>query len=305
MDELIQALIDHNLGEIKCNESIKNYTSMHVGGRVKAIITPNNVYDLIDVLKLVKNAQVDYKILGRGSNCVFSSFDMELIIIRINNVVDELEIEDDYVLVGAGYSLQKLAKVLSKKGYMGLEFAGGIPGTVGGAVYMNAGAHQKEMSDLILEVTYLDSAGNLNTITNEQCAFKYRSSCFQNQDNIIISTKLKIIIGDKAEVFKKMSGNLEYRKEMQPLNFPSCGSTFRNPPGEHAGKLIDDCGLKGYRIGGVCVSEKHANFIINDQNGTGEDVYQLVNHIKKVVFAKTNIKLHQEMEFIKIKDENA
>ncbi len=299
MDSVVKQLKQY--GEVSENTPIKPYTSMRVGGNVRAIFTPTDLYGLIDSLKLVKKARVAYKVLGRGSNCVFSSNDMDLIIIRVNNVVDELIIDEEYITVGAGYSMQKLAKVLSKKGFMGLEFAGGIPGTVGGAIYMNAGAHQHEISDLVIDVTYLDENDELKTIELDECDFGYRSSIFQKKDMLIVSCKLRIILGDKAQVFKKMSGNLEYRKEMQPLEYPSCGSTFRNPPGEHAGKLIDECGLKGYRIGGVCVSEKHANFIINDQDGTGEDVYRLVQYVKDEVFKQTSIMLHEEMEFINIK----
>lgn len=300
MDKLIQHLSSSNLGELKLNQLMKDHTFMRVGGMVPALIYPNTVEDIVDIIKLAREHGVRYKVMGRGSNCVFSSKNLNLLIIKISNVLDELIIEDDYIYVGAGFSMQTLAKTLSKKGFKGLEFAGGIPGSVGGAIFMNAGAHLSSISDIIISVDYLNEDGQLMTIKNEDCDFGYRSSLFQKNKYTIIGTRLNIIVGDKAQIFKAMSGNLAYRKEMQPLEYPSCGSSFRNPPGDHAGKLIEECGLKGYRIGGVSVSNKHANFIINDQDGTGEDVYKLVQHITEVVFKQTSIKLHTEMEFVEI-----
>ncbi len=297
MNDITKLFIDNNIN-VCLDCEMKDYTTMRVGGKVTCVVTPDNIDQLALVLKLVSENDIDYKILGKGSNSVFSSKDMDIVIIRIANVLNDLEIESDYIKVGAGYNMQTLARQLSKKGFSGLEFAGGIPGTVGGAIFMNAGAHLGDMQSIIISVDYMDEDGLVYTFDNSECQFSYRHSIFQEKSYIILSCKLKITLGDKAEVFKRMSGNLEYRKEMQPLEYPSCGSTFRNPPGEHAGKLIEECGLKGFRIGGVCVSEKHANFVINDQNGTGEEVYELVQHIKDVVYEKTNIKLHSEMEFI-------
>ncbi len=291
----------NSFGKIEYNQEMKNHTFMKVGGKVSAIIYPNDIEAVSIIIKQCLSNNINYKVMGRGSNCVFGSSDLEILIIKISNVLDELIIDDEYVHVGAGYSMQKLAKTLSKKGFMGLEFAGGIPGSVGGAIFMNAGAHLHSISDIVISVDCFTKDGDIKTLTKEECNFGYRSSIFQENGYIIIGCKLEIKIGDKAQIFKKMSGNLAYRKEMQPLEFPSCGSSFRNPPGEHAGRLIDECGLKGYRIGGVCVSQKHANFIVNDQNGTGEDVFELVNYVKEVVFEKTNIKLHTEMEFINLK----
>ncbi len=289
---------ENALGKIEHNVEIRYHTTMDVGGTVCYMYSPIDLESLQKVIKYNIENEIYYIILGRGSNSIFPDGHNEIFVIKISNILDELLIETDYIYVGAGYSLQKLSKNLSKKGFSGLEFAGGIPGTVGGAIYMNAGAHLKEMKDIIKSVDIIDQYGEKKTLLVEECDFNYRYSIFQTMKVVIIGVKLKVIIANKAEVFKQMSGNLAYRKEMQPLEKKSCGSTFRNPPGYHAGKLIEECGLKGYKIGGAMVSDKHANFIINQDNATTSDVLELIKYVKKVVFEKTAISLHQELEFI-------
>ncbi len=299
MEKLIKKIQTDELGEVLLNESLVKHTTMRVGGNARCIYIPNSIESLQTVLEILKINKIDYMAIGRGSNLVFTADDIKTFIIKINNVLETIEFEQEEVIVGAGLSLQKLAKKMSKQGYEGLEFAGGIPSTVGGAVFMNAGAHTGEMSEIISWVEYINEDNEYVRITNEECKFSYRHSVFQElQDTIIVRVGLKIVLGDKAAVFKKMSGNLAYRKEMQPLDLPSCGSAFRNPPGNHAGKLIEECGLKGYVIGGVKVSEKHANFIVNFNNGTAKDVVDLIEHIQSVVYEQTQIKLHTEIRII-------
>ncbi len=299
MDKIINKIKVDQLGDILENESLVKHTTMRVGGIAKVMYIPNSLSSLQTVIELLKESKIDYMAIGRGSNLIFIEEYVETFIIKVSNVLEDVEIKSEEVVVGAGLSLQKLAKKMSKLGYEGLEFAGGIPATVGGAIFMNAGAHTGEMADIIAWVEYLDENNELVRIDNEACKFTYRHSIFQDlNDIIIVRAGFKIFLGDKAAVFKKMSGNLAYRKEMQPLELPSCGSTFRNPPGNHAGKLIEDCGLKGFNIGGVKVSEKHANFVVNYNDGTAQDVVDLIKHVQDVVYTKTQIKLSTEIRII-------
>ncbi len=299
VNEIIKA---NELGKIKIDEDAKNHCYMKVGGKLATIYYPKDVTSLQKVLNLLKEKKLKFKVLGRGSNLIFEDEYFDMFFIKISNVLDELNIiNGEFIEVGAGYSLQKLAKILSKKGYEGLEFAGGIPATVGGAVFMNAGAHLKEMKDIIWEVTYLDENYDIKKLIKEKCEFEYRKSIFHKKDYIILSVKLHMKKGDKAAIFKHMSGNLEYRKEMQPLDMPSFGSVFKNPKDHHVGKLIEDLGLKGYSIGDAIISTKHANFILNNGDAKTKDIVKLIDHIKKEVKNVYSIELHEEVEIFKEK----
>lgn len=298
MNTVINVIEQQQLGQIIINETMKNHTSIRTGGKVACLYMPKSIDALRTVIELLQEQDVEYKVIGRGSNIIFPDTDSNLFIIKINNVINEMECDECLVKVGAGYSLQTLAKVLSKKGYSGLEFAGGIPGTVGGAVFMNAGAHSGEMSMIVTEVTTLKTDGSLVTYTNEQCEFTYRHSIFQTNDEIIVGVTLKLEQDDPAATFKKMSGNLAYRQEMQPLDQPSFGSSFKNPVGMHAGKLIEEAGLKGVRLGGAQVSEKHANFIVNTGTATSEDVLNLINHVQSRISEHHGVDLKTEVEIV-------
>lgn len=304
MNDIIDVINDNQLGEIHLNESMKYHTTMRVGGHIEVLYIPNSIDSLLKVLKHLKQKQLKYKIIGRGSNCVFPDHQMDGMIIKISNVLDYLEINEAEIVVGAGCSLIKLAKHLSKLGYEGLEFAGGIPGSVGGATVMNAGAHLHSMADIIDHVKIITKDGEIVTLNNQQCQFSYRSSIFQQQYGIIVEITFKMHKSDDdAYIFKKMAGNLAYRQEMQPLDLPSCGSTFRNPSNNHAGKLIDQAGLKGHLVGGMQVSEKHANFIVNVNEGTTADLKQLINEIIDQVKKQTKIVLESEIEIVEDFDE--
>lgn len=296
-EPLINLIESKNLGEYKENVKIAEYTSIKVGGIVKLMYFPESINSLIEILNFLREKKYKFKILGRGSNIIFSDHFMEIVIIKIGDSFSDLnENLDGTITIGAGYSLQKLSKTMSKKGLSGLEFAGGIPGTVGGAVYMNAGAHTNSISEIVESIVFLNQDLELEKLKCENAKFEYRKSIFHQNKGIILEVILKFKEQDAAVTFKKMSGNLEYRKEMQPLNWPSFGSVFKNPQGYHAGKLIEEVGLKGYKIGGAEISTKHANFIVNKGSATAKDILELIELVKKVVYEKKKIKMITEVE---------
>ncbi len=283
---------------VKLNESLKEHTTYKVGGTCKYFITPKDIDGLIDLLKYLRKNNIKYMILGNGSNTIFSSSEYDGVIINLCNL-NSMVIEDNKIYVEAGYQLIKLSMDALNNSLSGLEFAAGIPGNVGGAIFMNAGAYKSDMSNLIKTVTFLDENLELKTLKNEELDFSYRKSLFQSKDYIIISAVLELTPGKKEEIKDLMDRRKERRIESQPLDYPSAGSVFRNPSEDvFAGKLIEDLGLKGYQIGGAKISEKHANFIINVGDATGEDIKELIDLVKVKVKEKYNIDLHVEQRFI-------
>lgn len=287
---------------VKLNESLKLHTTYKVGGNCKYFITPKDLNELIDLVKYLKEKNIKYMILGNGSNTIFSSKEYDGVIINLTNL-NSMSIDKNIITVEAGYQLIKLSMDALNNSLSGLEFAAGIPGNIGGAVFMNAGAYKSDMSKLIKTVTFLDENLELKTLKNEELDFSYRKSIFQKRNCIIISTVLELIPGNKEEIKELMDKRKERRLSSQPLEYPSAGSVFRNPSEDiFAGKLIEDLGLKGYKIGGAKISEKHANFIINDGDATGEDIKALIDLVKEKVKEKYNIELHVEQRFINFEE---
>lgn len=288
---------------VKLNESLKLHTTFKVGGTCKYFITPKDLEELIDLLKYLKEKNIKYMILGNGSNTIFSSKEYDGVIINLGNL-NSMTIEENKIYVEAGYQLIKLSMDALNYSLSGLEFAAGIPGNIGGAIFMNAGAYKSDMSNLVETVTFLDENLDLRTLSNEELNFSYRKSLFQQHpEYIIISTVLKLNSGNKDEIKDLMDRRKERRISSQPLEYPSAGSVFRNPSEDiFAGKLIEDLGLKGYKMGGAKISEKHANFIINEDGATGEDIKALIDMIKAKVKEKYNIDLHVEQRFINFED---
>ena len=287
---------------VKFDESLKLHTTYKVGGTCKYFITPKDLEELINLVKYLKDKDIKYMILGNGSNTIFSSKEYDGVIINLTNL-NSMKIEDNKIFVEAGYQLIKLSMDALNNSLSGLEFAAGIPGNIGGAIFMNAGAYKSDMSELVESVTFLDENLELQTLRKDELEFSYRKSIFQKRNCIIISTVLNLIPGDKEEIKALMDKRKARRLESQPLEYPSAGSVFRNPSEDiFAGKLIEDLGLKGYKIGGAKISEKHANFIINDGDATGEDIKALIDYIKTKVKEKYNIDLHVEQRFINFGD---
>ena len=283
--------------EIKCEEELTKYNTYRVNSVCHALVFPKTIKELKEVLSILKKYSIKYLILGNGSNVILPPY-YDGIIIKLSNF-SECNIKGNEVVVGAGYMFNKLSSELSNMEYTGYEWAVGIPGTVGGCIYNNAGAYKMSMSDLLISVTVLKNDEIIELSCNE-CNFGYRTSLFKEEkDYIILSCKLKLHKGNLDEIKSLISDRTKRRMETQPLNYPSCGSVFRNPDNIPAGKVIEEVGLKGYSIGGAKVSELHANFIINTGEATSEEIIKLINVIKDEVKNETDIDLILEQEIIK------
>ncbi len=287
------------VGNVLENVSLKNYTTYKINGIAKVIIFPEDLDKLKKLLFYLKENNIDYKILGGGSNLIFVDKVYDKVLISLKRL-DNLVITDNQIRVGAGYNLMKLSLKTAKAGLTGLEFASGIPGTVGGAIFNNAGAYQSDMGYVVLETTVLTPNMEVKIFSNRQMHFHYRTSFFkENPGYVILDAKMILKRGKKEDILKVIEDRKKRRIESQPLEFPSAGSVFRNPEGISAWKLIEDAGYKGVSVGDAMVSLKHANFIINKKNATGSDIVSLIEKIQKDVEDKFNIKLVLEQEIVK------
>ena len=305
------------LTNIKFEEPMNLHTSFKIGGIADVFITANNIEEVKKILDISKENNIPLKVIGNGTNLLVKDKGYRGIILKINlqnieinknddkNFNEKNEIitkntnEEEYIVnVQAGMPLGKLARVLLKNEIGGFEFASGIPGTIGGAIKMNAGAYGGEFKDIVQDVTYLSETNEILKIQNSECNFSYRNSLFSEKNYIILESNLKLYKDKKEIIQKKLEENLQNRKDKQPIEFPSAGSTFKRGEDYITAKLIDECGLKGYTIGGAQVSEKHAGFIINKGNATADDVINLIEHVKKIVYKETGKKINLEVEII-------
>lgn len=295
---IVEKIEKRKIGKVEKNVPLKRCTTYKAGGIAELIVTPKSIDKLIELLELLKNENIGFKILGNGSNLIFSDEPYKDVLIKLSEL-NECEINDTIVKVGAGHSLISLAMKVSKLGLTGMEFATGIPGTVGGAVYMNAGAYKSDMGYIVSEVTLLSPDLEIITMYNKDLNFKYRSSFLQkNKGYICLGATIILKHGDKKVIKELIEDRRQKRLMTQPLEFPSAGSVFRNPENDYAWRLIDVCGLKGYSIGGAEVSRKHANFIINKGNATGKDIHDLIIFVQKKVKEETGVNLKIEQEFV-------
>jgi len=287
--------------EFKENVSLKNYTTFKIGGPAKYFYIAKTEKDLILAIKMAKKKRLPFFILGGGSNLLFSDEGFDGLVIKIQDT--KYKIEGTKIVTGAGTILGELINASVKAGLSGLEWAAGLPGTVGGAIRGNAGAFGKSISNIIKTITIFQSSEvkpqEISNLKRQECDFKYRDSIFKRNKNlIIISAVFQLKKGNKDEIKKKIKEHLNYRKECQPLDFPSAGSIFKNPSGHFTGELIEKCGLKGKRIGDVKISEKQANFIVNLGKGKAKDVKKLINLARQEVKSKFGIVLEEEIEII-------
>lgn len=284
-------------GKVKENVDLKNYNTYKVSTFAKYLVDVRNVDSLIDLIKYLKENKIKYLILGNGSNIVLPDKDLDGVIIRLNGL-NKIEIDDDEVYVEAGVMLPRLVNETVSNCLAGLEWASGIPGTVGGAVVGNAGAYLSDIFTFIEEIKVLDNT-EVKILKKSDVSYSYRHTSFKdNKDLIVLAVKLKLEKGNADESAEIMKNRLERRIKSQPLNYPNAGSVFRNPEGDFAGRLIEECGLKGKRIGGAMVSEKHANFIINYDNATAKDVRDLIKLVHDEVLKKMKVDLVIEQELI-------
>ena len=298
--EHIEMIEEAGIGKCDKDVPLSKHTTYKVGGKAKLMVYPKNVDCLIKLLKLLKTHEIKFKVLGLGSNVLFSDNVFDGVIIRLSEL-DNLEFfGKNKIRVGAGYSLMKLSLLAAKKGLAGLEFASGIPGTVGGAVFMNAGAYKSDMGYVVSEVKVLTPDFNIITLENKEMNFHYRTSFLQTHPGYIcLEAVIKLEKGDKNALDEVIKERRQRRMESQPLEYPSAGSVFRNPEGMFAGKLIEDLGLKGKTIGGAQVSEKHANFIINyNKKAKGSDIKKLIELVHDKVLDEYDVDMKIEQEFV-------
>ncbi|CDE25979.1 uDP-N-acetylenolpyruvoylglucosamine reductase [Clostridium sp. CAG:440] len=299
----LEQLIDNlNISKekIKYNEPMAKHTSFKIGGPAQCFINAESVEEIKQICKVVSKNDINLTIIGNGSNLLVTDNGINGIVVKVNIKKFELEFSNDDVslIVGAGNKLGEIAQKLLRNEITGFEFAAGIPGTIGGAVRMNAGAYGKEMKDIVETVKYMDYDGNIYEKSNKDLEFEYRKSMFAKNKFIILEAKLKLQKGNAQYIKDKMLEFEQSRKQKQPLEFPSAGSTFKRGTDFITAKLIDDAGLKGYRVGGAMVSTKHAGFVVNENNATAQDVLNLVKHIKQEVYKKFNKKIELEIQVI-------
>lgn len=298
MNEFIEKTKQNDIGKIEENISLKTLTTYKAGGTAKLVVYPNNLDKLILLIKLIKEYNINYIILGKGSNTLFSDKEYIGVIIKLDNL-NKIEFNQNKVYVESGVPLSKLVIESAKRNLTGLEFAIGIPGNVGGAIYMNAGAYGSNMSSIVKNITVLNENLEIEEIPIQNINFSYRYSILQDNKNLIcIGTTIELEYGKKEEIDNKIKENLTKRKNTQPLEYPSAGSVFRNPEGNYAGKLIEELKLKGLSIGGAEISTKHANFIINKNNATSDDILKLIKLVQSKVKQKYNIELKLEQQLI-------
>ncbi len=286
--------------DILQNEPMSKHTTFKIGGNADLLIKVHNIDQVKFVLNIVRNNNIPIFILGNGSNLLVKEKGIRGITLKPELKDIKLERKDKqvYVTVGAGNKMPEIAGRLLREEIMGFEFAAGIPGTIGGFVRMNAGAYGSEAKDIVTETTIITYDGNIKKVVGEEHQFEYRKSAFSNMKIIILDTKLKLSYGKKDEIQELMEKYRKSRFEKQPIEFPSAGSTFKRGNDFITAKLIDECGLKGYSIGGAMVSKKHAGFIINTGNATAGDILKLIDYVKKVVLEKTGKELKLEIEII-------
>lgn len=300
VSEIVKKLIDIN-GEKRVAESepMSRHTTFRIGGPAKVFVSPDNIEKIIKTIELLKNEKCDYFILGNGSNILAADEGYDGVVVSTENLknlnIEREESNETFIYAEAGVMLSRAAVLASESLLTGLEFAGGIPGTVGGAVSMNAGAYGGEIKDIIVSADVLMSDGTVVKLTRDELELSYRSSIVQKEKMIVLSAEFALKKGNKSEILDKMKDFSQRRRDKQPLEYASAGSTFKRPEGYFAGKLIDDAGLRGYRVGNVMVSEKHCGFVVNMGGGTCEEAKAVINHVREEVDKQFGVTLEMEV----------
>lgn len=278
---------------------MSKYTTFRIGGPAAVMLTPSTDEQLCAVVEQCKSEGIEPFILGNGSNMLISDSGLDTVVINMCRENAEIRlVGEDTIVCDAGATMSRVCNFALENGLTGLEFAFGIPGSAGGAAYMNAGAYGGEMKDVLIECRHIDSEGKQGSFKGDELELGYRTSAYERNGFIITTLVLKLKKGNKDEIKAKMQELLQRRKDKQPLEYPSAGSTFKRPEGFFAGGLIEECGLKGYSVGGAQVSEKHAGFVINKGGATANDVLSLVKHIQDEVYREKGVMLEPEVRLI-------
>lgn len=287
-----------DVGEVLYDEPMKNHTTFKIGGPCDVLVMPNTIEQILNVLNLVKENDLAYMIIGNGSNLLVSDEGIRKVIVKLHKNFSKITLDGNKITSQAGATLKEIADFALENKLQGFEFASGIPGDLGGAVTMNAGAYGGEMKDVLESVKVIDQDLNVLDIDAKDMNLRYRNSRVQDEGLIVLEAVINLSEGDYNKI-KEYQDELTFKRESkQPLEYPSAGSTFKRPEGYYAGKLIDDCGLRGYRYKDAMVSEKHCGFVINTGDANCEQVLYVINHVKEVVFEKFGVNLEPEVRII-------
>lgn len=295
MQDVISALEKERVGRLLPNEPLAPYTTWGIGGPVDLLVVPETKEELVRAVRVLRGLGKTWTNIGKGSNLLVTDKGVRGVMIKLGGGMETVRFEGTTVYAGAAFGLIKLSVLAGRQGLTGLEFAGGIPGSVGGAVFMNAGALGSDLSRVLKYAEVLLESGELVQLSNEELDFAYRHSWLQSNHAIVTEAVFELEYGDRKEIAAVMATFKERRIRTQPLHEAVAGSVFRNPPGHYAAKLIEEAGLKGYRIGGAEVSQLHANFIVNTGNATAKDVLTLIEHIQAEVEDKFDVRLNPEV----------
>lgn len=280
---------------------MSKYTTFRIGGNASVMLTPLNDGQLALIIKECKKENIKPFILGNGSNMLICDAGLKTVVVNMCRPEPEIKlVNGDTIVCDAGMTMSKVCNFALENGLTGLEFAFGIPGSAGGAAYMNAGAYGGEMKDVLVECRHIDPDGNFGSLKGDELGLAYRTSAYERNGFIITKLVMKLKKGDKSEIKARMQELLQRRKDKQPLEFPSAGSTFKRPVGYFAGGLIEECGLKGFSVGGAQVSEKHAGFIINKGGATAQDVLDLIKYVQDRVYEEKGVHLEPEVRLITV-----
>lgn len=280
------------------DEPMSKHTSFKVGGLAECYIIVETVEDIKEILEISKNNNIPITVIGKGSNVLVKDSGIKGIVLNVGIKKIEIDKENKIAKIGAGNQLVEVSQQMMQNSLSGFEELSGIPGTIGGAIKMNAGAHGKEIKDLITSVTVIDYKGKIKKLKNEECQFEYRNSIFSKENYIILEAEVNLQKGDKEQIKEKMLEYAMWRKEHQPLEYPNAGSTFKRGEDFITAKLIDECELKGYKVGGAQISTKHAGFIINTGNATAKDILELIEITKRKVYEKFKKEIKLEIEIM-------
>ncbi|WP_251519105.1 MULTISPECIES: UDP-N-acetylmuramate dehydrogenase [Staphylococcus] len=291
----LEAIIPKEI--IKVDEPLKRYTYTETGGKADFYLSPTQHEHVQEIVHFAYKNDLPVTYLGNGSNIIIREGGIRGIVISLLSL-DKIDVSDDAIISGSGAAIIDVSRTARDKSLTGLEFACGIPGSVGGAVFMNAGAYGGEIKDCIDYALCVNHKGELITLTNNELELDYRSSVVQKDDLVVVEAAFTLEPGNQEEIQSKMDDLTERRESKQPLEYPSCGSVFQRPPGHFAGKLIQDSDLQGHRIGGVEVSKKHAGFMVNVDKGTATNYEDLIHHVQNVVKEKFDVELHPEVRII-------